>query len=260
MNVNELFGPTIQGEGKYTGYPSVFLRLNGCNLRCAFAGGSICDTPYTSHHPESGLNRNVKDVADSIIDLFNETGQPYKCHLVITGGEPMLQKDEIADLVWEIHERGYHPVITIETNGTIMPNYDLECRVFWSISPKLKTSCQFEGTDVPKTLQLAHERNRIQIRALDHLTRTSNYQLKFVYSGPDSVKEIKSIIDTLVETKAHNGIHIRPEDFNILLMPEGINVEQLDKHAKECVQACIENGWIFCDREHIRIWGDKRAV
>ena len=260
MNVNELFGPTIQGEGRYTGYPSVFLRLNGCNLRCAFAGGSICDTPYTSHRPEKGINKSTKEWARDIINLLEETGNPHDCHLVITGGEPMLQRDEIANLVWDIHNLGYHPVITIETNGTIEPNFDLENRVFWSISPKLKTSCRFEGTDVPEILRKVHEKNRINLRALDYLTRTPDYQLKFVYSGPDSVKEIKSIISDLIDQKAADGIYVKPEEFNVLLMPEGINVEQLDRHAEECVQACIENGWKFCDREHIRIWGDKRAV
>lgn len=259
MNVNEIFGPTIQGEGKYTGYPSVFLRLNGCNLRCAFAGGSICDTPYTSHCPEKGMQMTPEEVADKIIELFNKTGQPHKCHLVITGGEPCLQLEEVSELVYIFEDKGYHPVITIETNGTIPPNYDLAERVFWSISPKLETSCCFEGTDVPKALQEAHKKNRINLKALDELTRY-NYQLKFVYSGPDSVAEIKDILNRLVEHKAGQYIFIMPEDLNVLLMPEGINVEQLDRHAEECVQACIENGWIFCDRLHIRIWGEKRAV
>lgn len=260
MNVNEIFGPTIQGEGVHTGEPSVFLRLNFCNLRCAFKGGSICDTPYTSHCPEAGNKMNFDEVADNVIELFETTKRPYECHLVITGGEPMLQQEAIADLVYELRNRGYHNPVTIETNGTLAPIYDLEKAVFWSVSPKLKTSCCFKGTDVPEALRNAHERARINMNALDALTRNPQYQLKFVYSGPESVDEIKKIIDALIEYKRGHNIYISPEDLNVMLMPEGINVEQLEKSSPGAVQACIENGWRFCDRLHIRIWGDKRAV
>ena len=43
-------------------------------------------------------------------------------------------------------------------------------------------------------------------------------------------------------------------------MPEGEVNEQISKISEDAVQACIRNGWRFCDRVHIRIWGNKRAV
>ena len=43
-------------------------------------------------------------------------------------------------------------------------------------------------------------------------------------------------------------------------MPEGITNEQLARTREEAVKACVDNGWRFCDREHIVIWGDKRGV
>ena len=45
---------SIQGEGKYTGEPSLFIRVSGCNLRCVF-GGTRCDTPYSSFETEKPI-------------------------------------------------------------------------------------------------------------------------------------------------------------------------------------------------------------
>ena len=47
MKVNEIFGPTIQGEGRSAGMPTMFVRLSGCNLACIW-----CDTPYCFNRSE----------------------------------------------------------------------------------------------------------------------------------------------------------------------------------------------------------------
>src|SRR3989338_4167464 len=81
---------SIQGEGKYVGVPSRFIRTTGCNLRCAWKNkdGSIttCDTPFTSWNAEKGYE----------LDLLNTLGELEGTnirHIVITGGEPTLQRD-----------------------------------------------------------------------------------------------------------------------------------------------------------------------
>ena len=61
LKVNEMFGSTIQGEGMYTGIPSIFVRTNGCNLKCVFKD-SICDTSYTSFNPEKPLYDNWDEI------------------------------------------------------------------------------------------------------------------------------------------------------------------------------------------------------
>ena len=252
MNVNEIFY-SIQGEGQFTGCPSVFVRLNGCNLRCAFAGGSICDTPYTSHHPESSIPMSPQLVGDQIIEYIKGKGCPDMIHVVFTGGEPMLQQKEILETIDYLVEKDYYPAVTIETNGTIAPDDKLLNRVYWSLSPKLSTSACFEGTDVPKKLQDLHNKNRINIKVLAKYLESPDVQLKFVYSGPESVREIKSIIDKLEPIAA-----MEPEW--IMLMPEGTTTEQINKSSKEAIEYCLKEGWRFCDRLHIRIWEDKRAV
>ncbi len=77
LTVNEIF-LSIQGESTYAGRPCVFVRLSGCDLRCAW-----CDTPYAFNE---GERRSVESVVGEVVR--------YGCGLVeITGGEPLLQKD-----------------------------------------------------------------------------------------------------------------------------------------------------------------------
>ncbi|MCM1356204.1 MAG: 7-carboxy-7-deazaguanine synthase QueE [Staphylococcus sp.] len=95
-SVNEIFY-SLQGEGYFTGTPAVFLRFSGCNLRCGF-----CDTRHEEHTPMSA--------AEIIAAL---SAYPSR-HLIITGGEPSLQLDQV--LVDMLHDAGYF--IQIETNGT----------------------------------------------------------------------------------------------------------------------------------------------
>lgn len=271
LSINEIFGPTIQGEGRYIGVPSVFVRLNSCNLRCCFLG-SICDTPYTSHCPEKST---MMDVASLVGEIGNRLdcigGHPDNSHVVFTGGEPMLQQEVLLEVIERLREDDCYNQVTIETNGTIVPLDDLkENGIFWSVSPKLSSSCHFEGTDVPEAMREQHRKTRINLDALASIVMSGDdYQLKFVYSGPETVMEVVDLIDR-VKTRitevggpwAQDIIKYRLEsiDQHVMLMPEGTTNEQLSKTAPGAVQACIEQGWVFCDRAHIRIWGDKRAV
>lgn len=98
--------PTLQGEGPYAGHPSVFIRLGGCNLACAF-----CDTDFEDFRP-TGL----ADIRDTVHRMaMNETGQRSRHLVVLTGGEPFRQ--EIAPLCAALLEDGFK--VQIETNGTL---------------------------------------------------------------------------------------------------------------------------------------------
>lgn len=100
MNINEIFY-SIQGEGKWTGLPNMFIRTAGCNLRCSF-----CDTKYAYEYgKEMSIEEIVKDI------------RKYPCkHVCITGGEPLLQ-DETLDLIDALLKKDYK--IILETNGSI---------------------------------------------------------------------------------------------------------------------------------------------
>jgi len=99
MKINEIFY-SIQGEGRWTGLPNIFVRTAGCNLRCTY-----CDTKYAYF--------DGKDM--SIKDILRKIGE-YPCKKIcLTGGEPLLQ-DRIVQLIDSLSKENYH--ICIETNGS----------------------------------------------------------------------------------------------------------------------------------------------
>jgi len=101
MKVCEIFY-SIEGEGIEIGKLEIFVRLSGCNLRCSW-----CDTKYSW---EEGKEMSVEEVIREI--------KKYPCKNVsITGGEPLLQREEVLELIKKLKKMGYW--IQINTNGTI---------------------------------------------------------------------------------------------------------------------------------------------
>lgn len=257
LNIVDLF-ISLQGEGKYVGTPSVFIRVSGCNLRCCFRN-SICDTAYSSFNPETG-KYDKDDVIEMLRDHHNVKD------IVITGGEPLMFKEALDDLIEYIGmmmDMDYR--ITIETNGTFGP---LENMIdLYSISPKLSTSVPevgrtyeskqgnkvmhhtFSDTDVVKL-----NKTRYNPANTAALTEMADFQLKFVYSNRDSLRDIDKFLEDL------NALSVDFEPDDIMLMPEGSNEKELAKVQQECAEVCIERGWRFADRLHIRLWGDRRGV
>lgn len=99
LQVQHIF-PTLQGEGPFTGVPSIFIRLGGCNLACSF-----CDTEF-----ETFETMTLDAILASVSKLSNST--PL---IVITGGEPFRQP--IRPLCEALLAKGYK--VQIETNGTL---------------------------------------------------------------------------------------------------------------------------------------------
>jgi 7-carboxy-7-deazaguanine synthase len=104
MRVNEIFY-SIQGEGLNAGKPTMFIRLQGCNLRCAW-----CDTRY-AQDALSGKEMTIQEVLAEISDKMSG----ISCqHICITGGEPFMQRAELNKLIH--HLQASSP--EIETNGS----------------------------------------------------------------------------------------------------------------------------------------------
>lgn len=104
MKINEIFY-SIQGEGRWTGLPNIFIRTTGCNLRCSY-----CDTKYAY---EDGEKLTTNQIIDKI--------KNYKCKKIcLTGGEPLLQK-ELSKLLDILFDRNYQ--ICLETNGSKKINH-----------------------------------------------------------------------------------------------------------------------------------------
>lgn len=228
MNISELFF-SIQGEGILSGVPSVFIRANGCNLRCVW-----CDTPYTSWTPQ-GRERTLDEICAYVEDHT-------RGHVVFTGGEPLIAP-EAAELTRRLRELHQH--ITIETAGTVAPG-GLECDLM-SISPKLANSTPHSRDNGRFAAQ--HERLRTNLDTLKRLTEDFAYQLKFVVAEENDLEEIRSLVASL-RAPAHR----------VLLMPEGTTAESLRQRAGWVSELCKREGFRFCPRLHIELYGNRRGV
>ena len=227
MKISELFF-SIQGEGELTGVPSVFVRTSGCNLRCRW-----CDTKYASWKPE-GENVTINNLLEKVCSY------PAR-HVVISGGEPMIAKG-IKDFTRLLKESGKH--ITIETAGTIAPN-GIQCDLA-SLSPKLSDSTPKEG-DINKEWIDRHESKRLDYGILSEWVNSYNFQLKFVVSKEEEIKEIQNVISRIKGK-------ILPE--KVLLMPEGIDSDTLRSRYDLLIDLCKENGYRLCNRLHIDLFGN----
>ncbi len=148
MRVNEIFY-SLQGEGRFTGTPAVFLRLSGCNLKCSF-----CDTSH-----EDGVEM---EPAEIIVEILQYSSR----HIVITGGEPSLQLDR--DFVDRLHQHGYF--VQVETNGVKR----LPDNVDWiTCSPKYKPICYDEVQEIKYVYEGKESEEKIysifsSVRAEEH--------------------------------------------------------------------------------------------
>jgi 7-carboxy-7-deazaguanine synthase len=109
LKVCETFS-SLLGEGTLAGLPAFFIRLSGCNLRCRY-----CDTTYAY---EGGETRSVESLVDT-------ARRSYHRLVLVTGGEPLLQKGARA-LMHELIQAGLE--VMLETNGSL-PVQGIDSRV-----------------------------------------------------------------------------------------------------------------------------------
>jgi 7-carboxy-7-deazaguanine synthase len=229
MRIAEIFH-SIQGEGLLVGVPSIFIRTAGCNLRCDW-----CDTPYASWKPE-GPEMSVSKILKRISE--------WNCnHIVLTGGEPMIAPD-LPELATVLKKQKKH--ITIETAGTIPPN-GIPCDLA-SISPKLSNSTPPPERDPAWAKK--HEATRLQPEVISEWISKYDFQLKFVVSSENDLVEIKSLLLKLPRS---------PVD-RVLLMPEGVDTQTLASRSSWLVDICKREGFRFCPRLQIELFGHTRGT
>lgn len=164
---------SLQGEGKYTGYPTTFVRLFGCNLRCKY-----CDTLYALNGRKKRLSINT------VLTEIGKLGNKYIC---ITGGEPLIQ-ESVFVLVYELIGKGY--IVTIETNGAVALDRD-ESR---SYSYCMDVKCPSSG-----------ESDKNILDNLDVLL--SHDEVKFVIYD---YKDYQFAVDTLKKYKTKASVIFSP--------------------------------------------------
>lgn len=220
-----------QGEGILTGTRSFFIRTSGCNLRCWF-----CDTPYASWQPE-GDWRHIRSLIDDALASGCQ-------HVVLTGGEPMLPIQSV-ELVTMLRDAGLH--VTIETAGTIHRPLTAD---LMSISPKLAGSGPRHNQPIADRWRAQHERLRWNPQAIALCIQSAvDYQLKFVV---DTLQDFEACVVAVRELKA-------PAD-HVWIMPQGIDDQTLDRQALWLKPLTESHGFHYCDRMHVRWYGNKRGT
>jgi 7-cyano-7-deazaguanosine (preQ0) biosynthesis protein QueE len=225
----EIFA-TVQGEGSSAGVPSVFVRLAECNLRCSW-----CDTRYTWDWAR--YDRVVETIELPVDDVAararSASGDAVK-NAVLTGGEPLLQQDELAELARTLREAGFR--VEVETNGTIVPSDALAAVVDqWNVSPKLASSGNAE-------------RARHRPAALSWFAARPNAQLKFVTTSDADIEEIAELVSALEV----------PKD-RVLLTPEGVDAATITERSRWIADRCRTHGYRLGTRLHVFIWGSERG-
>lgn len=219
---------SIQGEGVNSGTTAVFLRLAFCNLKCGW-----CDTRYTWDWQQY---RQKKEV---VLLTSRETGRCLRAlgssHLVVTGGEPLIQQKSLGSLLSSLKRDGYY--IELETNGTISPTSELVALVdHWNVSPKL------ENSGNPRALREVPEAYGMFV----HLSASS---FKYVIQSESDLDEVQALVDRYCI-----------DEEKIVLMPEASDRETLIRRGAWLAEACKDRGYSFSTRLQILLQQNTRGA
>ncbi|MDV7338340.1 7-carboxy-7-deazaguanine synthase QueE [Terasakiella sp. A23] len=128
IQISEIFGPTIQGEGALIGRPTIFVRTAGCDYRCDW-----CDTLYAVETENAADWR--KATATDIMGEIERLSQNTPMMVTLSGGNPAMQDlEELIDLG---HEKGYQ--FALETQGSLVRDWFSKLDVL-TLSPKPPSS------------------------------------------------------------------------------------------------------------------------
>jgi len=249
LEVNEIFGPTIQGEGKLVGNPSVFVRFGNCNMSCEGflveyeTPSGIKKFSCDSYHASDSAFKeqwNKYESSKPLIEKINKLLPSYLVDIVITGGEPLLywKDSEFQKFMHYYINLGYK--ITIETNASI--NIDLSKswhkEILFSMSVKLSNS----GENLSK---------RINTKTLkDIINLNKDSYLKFVVNK-NFLNQASNEIDDILS---------KIPKCEVYLMPMGDTAEDIDKNSLSVIELCLQKGFKYSDRLHIRVWNNQRGV
>ena len=229
MEVNEVYDQlTVQGEGPHAGRLCTFVRLYGCNLHCAW-----CDTPYT--WDTSGRNGTVFSILDErhhmeVADVARRalaTGAPL---VVVSGGEPLLQYDQLLELAALLAIR--RVAVHVETNGTIPPRYETLVE-HYSVSPKLDS---------------ANAGRAIRPAALSQWATHPRAIFKTVCATEDDLDATAAL---------YRALGLPPS--KCWVMPEATTPEELDKALPWFIDAAVARYFNVSTRLHVAAWGTSRG-
>lgn len=213
--INEMF-ETIQGEGQYTGTPSIFIRLQGCPVGCSW-----CDTKQTWDQNDSDMvsaELIIAKTSDSptwmtanaeqILALISK--QEYQAkHIVITGGEPCMF--DLNPMCEQLHQHGFST--QIETSGT----FEIQApdSTWVTVSPKINMKGGYKV--LPSCMLRANE-------------------VKHPVAREQHVEELKALLEQ-APTKVGTLVYLQP-------------ISQKTAATKLAIETCIKMNWRLSIQTH----------
>ncbi len=245
---------SIQGEGRYAGTPSLWVRSFGCNLKCP---GFPCDTEYSwnGDYKDSHDTYTSKEIYTKLKSLITDKHNPTgslkhpltgnDIHLVFTGGEPLLKKYQsmIREVVNMFAVDNSLVNFTVETNGTqpLTDKFiqwlmdDLNIIPFFSISPKLES--------------VSGEVDVVDVDNINNILDAFEGQLKFVANVSDECeKELFKAINRI----QYDAL-LR---YDYWVMPLGATKEE-NLNIAPIVEKYQQLGFKIATRNHTYIWSDS---
>ena len=285
IKVSEVFY-SLQGEGRFVGVPSVFLRTYGCNFTCAGFGckpgekstgaddvaevvhlynkfeelplvETGCDS-YASWHPafkHLSPTQTTEELVERMLALTpNNMWQQNNgndVHLVITGGEPLLGWQRAYSELLSHPRMADLKNITFETNGTQELHADFRHFLLdWTLNPRLGKKGPGALTfSVSAKLSASGESwdDAICPDVVMSYADIGHTYLKFVVETDDHIDEAIRATDAY-RRAGFTGV--------IYLMPQGGVVEPYDKNKKRIADICCQQGWNYSPRLHVDLWGN----
>jgi organic radical activating enzyme len=252
---------TLEGEGRFIGWPSVFMRLSMCNLTCI--GFKSEDAPFGCDSYVSWSKKN-KMTFEEIALLFEKNDYHEKLKqgaiLKLTGGEPFIQQKNLIEFVKFIIDRwgfsksdgiletwfdvdAHNPILKVdfETNGTIMPDdewFNIGCLVSFTTSPKLSSNGD-------------PEEKRFKTDVLRFLVQ-HNACFKFVAKQ-------ESDLDEVLEKYINNPDVGLPSEY-VWIMPMCGSRKELLEVGPVVAEICKKYSFKFSNRMHLQIWDKALKV
>jgi len=284
IKISEMFY-SVQGEGKYVGVPSIFLRTFGCNLTCEgfgmakgvksterysieiqnlLAGGTLktihdlplvrtgCDSYAAWDVRFKGLSpmRTTEEVAIGLCDLLPSPGWGG-VHLIVTGGEPLLGWQRSYVELFENNLLASLRNITFETNGTkkLIPALEE-----WFFYNRQRAAGKTFNFSISPKLSASGEDPAISIQPdiVASYSRFGEVNLKFVCNTENHITEA---LDVVSQYKAAGlGEH------NVWIMPEGGMLDEYRANSTAMAEMCMKYKLNYSPRLHVDLFGNAWAT
>lgn len=287
FEISEIF-KSLEGEGPFTGVPTLYIRFARCNLKCPLfnnKGAEIgtngyaelgfnptdyndiksmpfiskgCDSQYSVNprFSHTWQKMGLDDLVDRVIEeagviVFENTGKSWIVSL--TGGEPMIRYKRLGELINHPRLKDVDHYL-IETNATIEPDESFRSEVINWLSKD--GNRQITWSNSPKLDNSGHSfRETLKPRALlfQHelkqlFPKQVNQYVKFVISNEGDISEVKRRMEIYYDA----GLKSIP----VYLMPAACTIEQLKEKQKMVSDLCLKSGYIYCTRLQNELYGN----